>query len=128
MLHVANATTLNANVFIFFILIIFSAVTIEQKKRKIVTSTSQRDRLTSEIKQQKQNEINVQATIMKRILKKRKMSTILTVSHSSSQKTLVKREKNVIVESNDQEMIEFIDAQKISQTTNTKKAKTKEQL
>ena len=109
MLHVANTTTSNANVFIFFLSIIFFAVTIEQKKKKIVTSTSQRDKLTSEIKQQKQNEINVQTTTMKRILKKREMSTISTVSHSSSQKTLVKRERDVIVKSNDQKMIEIVD-------------------
>ena len=93
-----------------------------------MTSTSQRNKLTSEIKQQKQNEINVQTTTMKRMLKKRKVSAISTVSHSSSQKTLVKREEDVIVKSNDQEMIEIIDAQKISQTTSTKEAKTKEQL
>ena len=114
MLHVANTTTSSINVFIFFMSIIFFAVTIEQKKRKIVTSTSQRDRLTSEIKQQKQNEINVQTTIMKRILKKRKMSTISTISHSSSQKTLLKRKRDVIVEFNDQKMIEIIDVQKTS--------------
>ena len=97
--------------------------------RKIVTSTSQRNKFTSEIKQQKQNEINVQTTTMKRMLRKREMSTTLTVSHSSSQKTLVKREKDVVVEkSNDQKMIEIIDAQKISQTTNTKEVKTKKQL
>ena len=93
-----------------------------------MTSTSQRDRFTSEIKQQKQNEINVQTTTMKRMLRKREMLTISTVSHSSSQKTLVKREEDVIVKSNDQKMIEIIDAQKISQTTSTKEAKTKEQL
>ena len=127
MLHVANTTRSSANVF-FFMSTIFSAVTIEQKKRKIVTSTSQRSKSTSEIKQQKQNEINVQATTMKRMLRKRETSTISTVSHLSSQKTLVKREKDVIVESNDQKMIEIIDAQKISQTTSTKEAKTKEQL
>ena len=108
---------------------IFFAVTIEQKKRKIVTSTSQRDKLTSEIKQQKQNEINVQTTTMKRMLRKREMLTISAVSHSSSQKTLVKRERDVVVEkSNDQKMIEIIDARKISQTTDTKEAKTKKQL
>ena len=62
------------------------------------------------------------------MLKKREMLAISTISHSSSQKTLVKQEKDVIVKSNDQEMIEIIDAQKISQTTSTKEAKTKEQL
>ena len=62
------------------------------------------------------------------MLRKREVSTISTISHSSSQKTLVKREKDVIVKSNDQKMIEIIDAQKISQTTSTKEAKTKEQL
>ena len=108
--------------------IVFFAVTIEQKKRKIMTSMSQRNKFTSEIKQQKQNEINIQATIMKRMFKKREMSTISTISHSSSQKTLVKWEEDVIVKSNDQKMIEIIDAQKISQTTSTKEAKTKEQL
>ena len=128
MLHVANTTTSSANVFLFFMSIIFSAVMIEQKKRKIVTSISQRNKSTSEIKQQKQNEINVQATTMKRTLRKREMSMISIVSHSSSQKTLVKRERDVIVESNDHKMIEIIDAQKISQTTSTKEAKTKEQL
>ena len=128
MFHVANTMMLSANVFLFFMSTIFSAVTIEQKKRKIVTSTSQRNRFTSEIKQQKQNEINVQTTTMKRMLRKREVSTISTISHSSSQKTFVKREKDVIIESNDQKMIEIIDAQKISQTTNTKEAKTKEQL
>ena len=128
-LHVANTTTSSANVLIFFMSTIFFAVTIEQKKRKIVISMSQRDKLTSEIKQQKQNEINVQTTTMKRMLKKKEMSTISTISHSSSQKTLVKREEDVVVEkSNDQKMIEIIDAQKISQTTNTKEAKTKKQL
>ena len=128
MLHVANTTTSSANVLIFFMSIILFAMTIAQKKRKIVTSTSQRNKLTSEIKQQKQNEMNVQATIMKRMLRKKKMLTISTISHSSSQKTLVKREKDVIVKSNDQKMIEIIDAQKISQTTSTKEAKTKKQL
>ena len=62
------------------------------------------------------------------MLKKRKMSTISIISHSSSQKTLVKRKRDVIVQSNDQKMIEIIDAQKISQTTSTKEVKTKEQL
>ena len=51
MLHVANTMTLSASVFIFFTSIIFFAMTIEQKKRKIMTSTSQRDRFTNEIKQ-----------------------------------------------------------------------------
>ena len=129
MLHVASRTTSSADVLIFSLSTIFTAVTIEEKKKKIVTSTSQRDKLTSEIKQQKQNEINVQTITMKRMLKKKEMSTISIVSHSSSQKTLVKREKDVVVEkSNDQKMIEIIDAQKISQTTNTKEAKTKKQL
>ena len=92
-------------------------------------STSQRDRLTSETRQQKQNEINNQIATMKRMLRKRKMSTISAVSHSSSQKTLVKREEDVVVEkSNDQEMIEIIDARKISQITSTKEAETKKQL
>ena len=93
-----------------------------------MTSTSQRNRFTSETKQQKQNEINNQTATMKRMLRKREMLTISTVSHSSSQKTLVKREEDVIVKSNDQKMIEIIDAQKISQTTSTKEAETKEQL
>ena len=66
---------------------------------------------------------------MKRMLRKKEMLAISTISHSSSQKTLVKREEDVVVEkSNDQKMIEIIDAQKISQTTNTKEAKTKKQL
>ena len=52
---------------------------------------------------------------MKRMLKKREMSTISTISHSSSQETLLKREENVVVEkSNDQKIIEIIDTQKIS--------------
>ena len=128
-LYVASTTTSSANVFVFSLSTIFIAVAIEEKKRKIVTSTSQRDKLTSEIKQQKQNEINVQTTTMKRMLRKKEVSTISTISHSSSQKTLVKREEDVVVEkSNDQKMIEIIDAQKISQTTNTKETKTKKQL
>ena len=97
-LHVVNTTTSSANISFFFMSTIFFAVTIEQKKRKITISTSQRNRFTSETKQQKQNEINVQTTTMKRILRKRKMSIISTVSHSSSQKTLVKWEKDVVIE------------------------------
>ena len=128
-LHVASTTTSNTNVFIFFLSTIFIAMTIEKKKRKIVTSTSQRDRLTSEAKQQKQNEINSQTATMKRMLRKREVSTISTISHSSSQKTLVKRERDVVVEKSiDQKMIEIIDARKTSQTTNTKEVKTKKQL
>ena len=54
------------------------------------------------------------------------MLIISTVSHSSSQKTLVKRERDIVVKkSKNQEIIEIIDAQKISQTTSTKEAKTK---
>ena len=50
-LHVASTMTSSASVFIFFLSTIFIAVTIEEKKRKIVTSTSQRSRFTSETKQ-----------------------------------------------------------------------------
>ena len=88
MLHVANMTTSSVNVFIFLMLIIFFAMTIEQKKNRDINIAKkqihERDQIT------KENEINVQATTMKRMLKKKEISTISIISHSSSQKTLVK--------------------------------------
>ena len=128
-LHVASTTTSIASVFIFFVSTIFTAMTIEQKKRKIVTSTSQRDRSTSETKQQKQNEINSQTATMKRMLRKKKILAKLTVSHFSSQETLMKREKDVVAKkSNDQKMREITNTQKISQATSTRRVETKKQL
>ena len=46
---------------------------------------------------------------MKRMLKKKETSTVLTISHAFNQKTLMKREKDVVAKkSNDQEMSKII--------------------